>query len=273
MAQGERLAGVARFLGTRPNQVDETRGDTRERQQIEAIVLEHRHERPRVAGAHELKIARRNLEAWHVADAPGAEHLPPERDERTGLVLRARAADAAIAPEAPGRMQHVDVRQARPRPLEAMEKVTHLEDRRVERFAVEAHDRASALQLASHGREQRPLVGKAEQHVLPRDEAALLVERAEADEKGICAGAAAQAGGFEIEEEEGRTRRRAAGDERRLRPSAVEPRRQLTHRRASVQRPRARPPLDHETGAVGVLLPSAAKDAFEIGARRLRSLS
>ena len=53
--------------GPRRTSVQRPRGQRRERQQVEPIVLEHRRERPRVAGADELEIARGNLEARHVA--------------------------------------------------------------------------------------------------------------------------------------------------------------------------------------------------------------
>ena len=50
------------------------RGDRRERQQIVAVVIEHALDRRRVAGAQEVKVARRDLEAGHVAEAMEAEH-------------------------------------------------------------------------------------------------------------------------------------------------------------------------------------------------------
>ena len=71
-----------------------------QRQQVEAVVLEHGGERPRVARAHELEVARRNLEAGHVAGPPRAEHLLLERDERTAI-RRRHPARHARAPEPP----------------------------------------------------------------------------------------------------------------------------------------------------------------------------
>ena len=54
-----------------------------QRQQVEAIVLEHRRQRTRVAGPDELKVALRNLEAGHVAVTAMPEQLPFERAEGT----------------------------------------------------------------------------------------------------------------------------------------------------------------------------------------------
>jgi len=57
MAERERLARVADGVRSVPRHVKQARRQRREREQIEAVVLEDRGERARVAGADELKIA------------------------------------------------------------------------------------------------------------------------------------------------------------------------------------------------------------------------
>ena len=98
-----------------------------------------------------------------------------------------------------------------------MEEIARLEERRVERLAVERHQRAGTRQFAGDGLEQRPFVRMAREHELPRHEPALGVEPAAADEERLRPRPAAQAGGLEIEEHERRPRRRIVREEHSLR--------------------------------------------------------
>ncbi len=123
-------------------------------------------------------------------------------------------------------------------PLEAMEEIARLEHRRVERLAVEADERAGARQLVGDGRQHRPLVGVARQQVLPRREPAVVLEPAAADEKRLGAGAAAEPGRLEIEEEERRPRRRVRAHERRFVRRLAQTRREIADRRPAVSRAR-----------------------------------
>src|SRR6516164_5607737 len=113
-------------------------------------------------------------------------------------------------------MQYIDVRFVVAEPAEAMKQVSRLEHRRVEGFAVEADQRPRVRALAGDGLEHRALVRVARHHVLPRDEAVALEPRAP-DEERVRAGAAVQAGRFQVEEDEWWTGGRAAGKKRRLR--------------------------------------------------------
>src|ERR1700738_5243262 len=99
-------------------------------------------------------------------------------------------------------MEHVDVRELAAGPRHAMKEIARLEQRGVERLAVEADERAGARERARDGADHRPLVGKARQQERPRDKRSIVVEPAAADEKRLRAGATAQAGGLEIEEYE-----------------------------------------------------------------------
>ena len=121
-SERQRLAGIARFGDADPRQVQQARGQRRERQEILAIVLEHGDERLRITRTYELKIPRRHLESGDVAGAAQAEQPRLERAERT----------IVAGPESPRRMQDVEVRQAIARPLDAMECIARLEERRVE---------------------------------------------------------------------------------------------------------------------------------------------
>src|ERR1044072_2447666 len=61
--------------------MEESCRERRQRQQIATIVLEHRHERTRIARADELKITSGDLEARHIARAADAQHFAFERDQ------------------------------------------------------------------------------------------------------------------------------------------------------------------------------------------------
>ena len=67
-----------------------------------------RFERPRVAGAHVVEVARRNLESGHVPFALDARTASARALVRAGNVARPRPSSA---PQPPRRMQHVHVRQ------------------------------------------------------------------------------------------------------------------------------------------------------------------
>ena len=215
-------------------------------------------ERPGIAAADELKVARRNLEPRHIADAADAQQFFFERDERA---RRARAR-AGRAPEPPRRMQHVDMRQPRrPVPLEPMEEIPRLEHRRVERLAVEADDRARAKKFSRDAAEHRPLDAVLGEHMLPHHEAAILVEPAAADKKGVRPRAAAQPGRFQIEEHQRRPSRRPAGEpgkQSRVGCPLRDLRRQIADPRSAVGRVRVEATLDDE--ARFPLVPLSAED-------------
>jgi len=154
-------------------------------------------------------------------------------------------------------VQDIDVWVLPAVPREPVKQVACLEQRRIERLAVEADQRPGLRELARHGAEHRPLVGIARQQELPRDERGVVVEPAAADEKGLGPGAAAQTRGLEIEEHEGRARVGATGVQRSLRGRFVEAFRERAHRLAPVTRRRFRPPFDNKA--------AVAPDAAERG--------
>ena len=113
---------------------------------------------------------------------------------------------SGLAPEPARRMQHVDVRQPRADPLEAMKQIPRLEHRRVEHLPLKltsapARDSSRAT-AASSG----TLVGEPREQELPRHERAI-VEPAASDQERVRSCAAAQAGRLEIEKHERRPRR------------------------------------------------------------------
>src|SRR5580704_7644727 len=98
------------------------------------------------------------------------------------------------------------MRPVRTGPRQTMKEVPRLEQRRVERLAVEADQRARARKLRADGLQQRALVRVTRQQPLTRTEGAVGLEPPAADEKRERACAAAQSGRLEIEEDERQTR-------------------------------------------------------------------
>ena len=146
-----------------------------EREQIEAIVLEHRRQRTGIAASDELKVALRNLEAGNVATTAMAEQLPFERAEGTARLSplasrRSERAPLTPLPEPPRDVQHVQVRQRRAGPGKPMVEIPRLDQRPVEALAVEAHEGAGTRQFVGHRHQQRPLVRQSHQHELPGHE-------------------------------------------------------------------------------------------------------
>src|SRR5207245_2956464 len=165
------------------------------------IVLEDRSGRPCIAGADEGEVARRDLESGHIASATRAENLPLEREERARRIAGGdRAALDLVGPEAPGRMEHVDMRQLAADPFQPVKEVSRLEHRGVERFSVEADERAGPRELLAYGRQHRSLVGKSRQHELPRHER-IVAELAAPDQKRVRPGTTDQTRRLEIDEE------------------------------------------------------------------------
>ena len=82
-------------------QMRESCGHERQRQDIETVVLEDAGERTGIAGPHEVEVAARNLEAGHVPLAHVAEQRTLERRETTRRFT--------VRPEPPRGMKHIDV--------------------------------------------------------------------------------------------------------------------------------------------------------------------
>jgi len=114
-------------------------------------------------------------------------------------------------------MNEIDVRTVRARRLEAMEEIARLEHRRIERFAVERHQRARAAKILRNDAEHGALAGEIGHQMLFGDEAALLVEPTASNEKSVSACAAVEAGGFEVEKDEGHRCRRSPDERSRWR--------------------------------------------------------
>ena len=107
-----------------------------------------------------------------------------------------------------------------------MKQVARFEQRRVERLAVEADERAGARELARPPTRAAPARRRSRVSRNCRvTNAPSASNHAAADEKRERAGAAAQTGRLEVEEDERRPRGRAAGEQRRpRRDAAIEPR-------------------------------------------------
>src|SRR5207248_8758037 len=83
LSQRERFPRGARFGRTGAREMKQARCERREREQIEPIVLEDGNERLDVPGAHELEVARRDLESVDVRHSSRADDVLLERRQRT----------------------------------------------------------------------------------------------------------------------------------------------------------------------------------------------
>ena len=138
----ERLARIANGVGAAARQVQEPRGERGEREQVEAVVLEHGRERRRIARAHEVEVARAESRSparrraaarraacfSSVASEQSASALGRLRGVAVGRASRTAAPDAARRRAAASRTVSGS----------AVEQIPRLEQRRVERLAVEA---------------------------------------------------------------------------------------------------------------------------------------
>ena len=132
-----------------------------------------------------------------LSSAGGASHRT--RSGSRALLLR---------PQPARHRQHVEVRQLVPRRAQAMEGPARLHHRHVEGAAVVGdEDRRLGSGPGADGADQRALAGEAREHELADLEAAVLARQRAADQERHRAGAAAQAGGLEIEIEDARARR------------------------------------------------------------------
>src|SRR6478735_4348169 len=99
-------------------------------------------------------------------------------------------------------MHEIDVRSIHARRLETVKQIPCLEHRRIERLAVERHERSSPAEILGDQAQHRTLAGEVGQKMLLGDEATLIVEPAAADEKRQSACAAIQPGRLEVEKNE-----------------------------------------------------------------------
>src|SRR6185503_10069292 len=194
--ESQRLLAVLHCFRAVGNELEHSRRQSCQRQKIPSIVLEHCGKWAAISRSHELKVPPRNFKPRHIVMAARAEYLVLERSQR--------AAGAFVAPESPSRMKRVHVVETRHRAVEAVVEISRLENRRVERLAVEAHDRACIGELARESAKQGAFPREGGEKILTRDESAFLVKAAKSDEKRVGAGASAQAGRLEIEKYERR---------------------------------------------------------------------
>ena len=98
-------------------------------------------------------------------------------------------------------MKHVDMRELAERRRQPVQRKARLDQRQVERFPVVGHDRATQARNVGDGFQEHTLGRKVRQEELPHSKAAVLIPGA-ANEERIGAGAAGDAGGFEVDEEQ-----------------------------------------------------------------------
>ena len=121
---------------------DERRGRSgRQRQQIQPVVLEDAASGRGSPAADELKIPRRNFEAWRRRRPAHAEHLLFERRQRTARLARAWPQNRRAG------CSRSTCGTRRARRFETVKQIARFEHRRVERLAVERHQRAGAIEL------------------------------------------------------------------------------------------------------------------------------
>ena len=141
------------------------------------------------------------------------------------------------------------------RPLETMEQVAHLEQGRIEGLSVEADQGTRPAQRIADGGQQLALVAVAHEQELPRHERAIGLAPAAADQERVGARPTGEPGRLEVEEDERRTRGRAARHERRLPGRMRKARGDRADLFTAVPARRLVPPFDDITGA----LPFAAE--------------
>ena len=187
------------------------RGERREREQVEPVVLEDRRQWRQVAGAQVGEVPRRDLEPRHIVEPLDAEDGLLEGAEGAARAVAGPPArpslpvgglpDVPPPPELARRVQHVEVRHVRERRLEAMELVARLDERHVEGPAVEGHQAVEALRQRRERVEQLAFGLVAAEEELPGVKA-VGVEEAASDQEGERSGAAAEARGLEVEEQQ-----------------------------------------------------------------------
>lgn len=198
---GERRAGGSRTerLGSRFAQICRQRGGGED---VEAVVGDDPGERCRIPGADELEVELRDEVAGHV--------VVPLETEDSLLEVHQTAAFGDGAPEASRRMQEVDVGQVgQPQPAEGRPR---LQQRPVERPAVERDEAARLFQLAEEGVEDRFLFVVVAHEVLSNAEG-VADEATDADQECVGAGAALEPGGLGVDEESVSRRNRLAAVE------------------------------------------------------------
>ena len=143
------------------------------------------------------------------------------------------------APEAPRRMQQVDVCEAAAWSLEAVKQEARVDEWRVERLAVIGNEHTGGPHSVAAIFQQRPLGGKAGQDKLADAEHGA-VEPPASDEKRVRARTACEAGRLQVEEQQPSSRdtdRRLGQQQLQSRPSPFVPGRQS----ATATRPRRYP--------------------------------
>jgi hypothetical protein len=216
-AERQRLTRIASGARSTLRQIQQPGSQRGEGQQIQSIVLEDCAKGPCVARAHEVKVPAWDVDAGHIAGPAVAHQMPLERQQRAVIPL----------PELASRVQDVHVRQLQAEPRKPVKQIARLEERGIERLAIEADERTRTGAIAGDGLEHRTLVREPRHHELPRDEPSF-VEPAAADEKRVRARAAAQPGRLEVKEHERRPSGRTPCKKRRFVGRAVNPIRQLT---------------------------------------------
>jgi len=118
-----------------------------------------------------------------------------------GHVLVDVPARVCDAPHSPRRMKHVDMRELAERRRQPVQRKARLDQRQVERFPVVADHRARLGCQFTDGFKQRTLRRKVGEHELPDPERSSS-KPAAADEERVGTGAAGDAGGLKVDEEQ-----------------------------------------------------------------------
>ncbi len=185
---------------TAVNEAERSRRHQRKGDEVNAVVLEDGLERMRLPVADESEIPRRNLESRHIADAVIARQMTFEdREPATVVIERWARNDGTLLPQSTGRMKHVEMRQIRERERQPVQQIASLDQRGIERSAVEADKRALSRRELGDPGEQGALMLEAGKKKLSYAKPAVLENRA-ADEKRLCACPTRQPRGFNVEE-------------------------------------------------------------------------
>ncbi len=172
-----------------------------ERQDVQAVVLEHGLERLGAAAPEIVEVERGDQGARHIVNALQAQDARLDRSEA--------AVREPGRPEPSCRRQEIQVREMLG-PGTAGEDEAGLEERKVEPAAVVGHHAVEVGQQRGHGGDQRRLLVQIAHEVLGEHEP-IALEEARPDEKGVGPRAAGEAGGLRVQVEEALRRRLRRG--------------------------------------------------------------
>jgi hypothetical protein len=246
----QQILGVGRRPERVAEQPTETAGERDQAQDVVEVVGEDLRHRPGIAVPDILKVELGDHPGRHVTAAGVAEDRALDGPEGARV--------EAIPPEAAGREEQVEVRVGAQGPALAAGGEARLEERQVERLAIEADDGPEAGEQLAEREQHRRLLGVVAHEVLAEDESVAL-EIAEADQEDVGAGPAGEPGRLGVEEHDlASVERRQAGGAGQAGEGAVRQHQEPVQRLPAVDVAEAVRPLADEAGS-GLVLPDGTR--------------